>query len=524
MLFRAFRPGRAPSFAATPPRQRSSWRSVFLQQLSAQRSTAALIICTLITALLAVAALNDRVNVAADAAAPQMLPLWWLLGLSGMLAVLLIAIRWLWLDFAKPLTQLKQWLLAMHAGYLSERLPEKVADSFVCINADLNTLANMLEAQSRHAERQLREHTEHITQKTRSLAALYRIAISINTLQNMREVFNTVLKTLEDIFNLDGAMIRLRSENGKMQKAAQTGSVAAAEAAEYIAEDSPFLQDESQSRRIVIPLKYHGSVLGLCCLYLDEETFSGRAELGELFTSVGYHLGIAVVKTRLDERSKRLSIIQDRAWIANELHDSLAQTISSLRFQARVLDQAVRSGSKTAALQELGRLESNIETANNEVRDLIEHFRDTTTVSLQTQNLVSIEQFVRQFRKNNPQIHVFLQKEWTVQSLPATYENEILRIVQEALTNVCKHSNADFVRLLLRDDGDHHRIMVIEDNGRGMTSAAAKAAKGKHFGMDMMLECATRINGRLNIETEPGEGTRIQLRFPYTPADSSPAI
>ena len=519
MPFKTFRLNRSLAFTLLPRRwtRRHGTFLRSLQTLQTQRSTVALIVCVLITAILAFATLYRRSNVAAGVAVPETLPLWWLLGLFGVLIVLLGVVYTLWLDYARPMAQLRKWLLAMHAGYLSERLPKTVPDSFACINADLNTLANMLEAQSWHAERQLREHTRHITQKTRSLAALYRIVASINTLQDMHEVSSNVLKTLEDIFDLDGAVIRLRSKNNGMRRTAMTGVIPAAEAVEYLPEDSRFLHDAPQVRRVVIRLEHHGSVLGVCCLYLDEETFSRRAVLTELFISIGYHLSIAVVKARLDARSKRLSIMQDRAWIAHELHDSLAQTISSLRFQTRVLDQAMHAGDRETARQELENLENNIDLANSEVRNLIEHFRDTSSASLRSQNCRSIAQFVRQFRRNHPRIQVFLQQEWSVQDLPPAYENEILRIVQEAFANAHKHSNANLVRLLLRDDGMHHRLVIIEDNGRGMENTATKTTQEKHFGLDMMLECATRIQGELHIETEADEGTRIQLRFPLSP-------
>ncbi len=523
MLFKTFKLNRESSLAESAPADLTSQRlaqqrSDFLNKPFAQRSIIALVFFALMTVVLAIAAVSSRMNTSAAISLSDALPIWWMYGLSAALAVLFGALYWLWSDFLKPMAQLKQWLLSIHAGNLSARLPESVAANFACINADLNTLATMLETQSRYAERQLREHTEHITQKTRSLAALYRIATSINTLQSMDEVFNNVLKTLEDIFNLDGAMIRLRLENGGMWRVAQTGTVPAIEDIRFMAEDNPFLKDSPKYRRLVIPLKHYGDVLGICCLYLDQETFSRRSVLDELFASVGYHLGMVVVKSRLDEETKRLSIMKERTRIAHELHDSLAQTISSLRFQARVLDQAMHENDEETAWRELEKLENDIESANREVRNLIVHFRDTSPASLHKKSFRSIDEFVRRFRRNHPKIKVFVQKEWAVQDLPVEYENEILRVIQEALANVYKHSGADFVRLLLRDDKDHNYFVMIEDNGCGMENVALTTVKEGHFGLTMMRECAARIKGELVIDTEPGEGTRVKLRFRYPTA------
>jgi two-component system, NarL family, nitrate/nitrite sensor histidine kinase NarX len=93
-------------------------------------------------------------------------------------------------------------------------------------------------------------------------------------------------------------------------------------------------------------------------------------------------------------------------------------------------------------------------------------------------------------------------------------ETEVLRITQEALANVRKHAAAHHVRLLLRSDEQGQFLVMIEDDGCGIEGVAS-GGPGEHIGLDVMKERAARLEGKLRIETEPGEGTRVTLSFQY---------
>jgi len=79
---------------------------------------------------------------------------------------------------------------------------------------------------------------------------------------------------------------------------------------------------------------------------------------------------------------------------------------------------------------------------------------------------------------------------------------------------VRKHSQASNVRILMRQSSDNHYHVLIEDDGIGILVPTTKGQPGEHVGLNIMQERARRINGTVNIESEPGEGTRIELDFP----------
>jgi two-component system nitrate/nitrite sensor histidine kinase NarX len=190
------------------------------------------------------------------------------------------------------------------------------------------------------------------------------------------------------------------------------------------------------------------------------------------------------------------------------LHDSLAQTLASLRLQVRVLDETLHQGDESTTWQQLERIENSLDEANTELRGLIANFRAPSY----DQNLLgSIEKIVSQFR-NETRIKTYLQKEWSNTSLPRENEIQILRIIQEALWNIRKHSEAKTVRIMLRDGINGKCHILIEDDGIGINKQIY-GSPGEHIGLTIMQERASRLGGTLRVESEPGEGTRIVLEL-----------
>ena len=87
------------------------------------------------------------------------------------------------------------------------------------------------------------------------------------------------------------------------------------------------------------------------------------------------------------------------------------------------------------------------------------------------------------------------------------------RIVQESLTNVKKHANAYIVRVLLNRDDDGNIRILIENDGKGFDQTKIQSSAGDHIGLTIMKERAKHLGGELKIESEPDEGTRVELNF-----------
>ncbi len=212
-------------------------------------------------------------------------------------------------------------------------------------------------------------------------------------------------------------------------------------------------------------------------------------------------------QSRLARHSDRLLRFEDRSAIANELHDSLAQSLASLKMQVRVLDDTLRQDNEVAIWKEMENIQAGLDEANIELRELITYFR----LPVDGNGVVSaIEKAVSRFRLTSS-IEAVLQNHWPAVNLPVEYERQVLRIVQEGLANVRKHSGADMVRILLNQAHDARRVL-IEDDGIGMSLTPGEI--DNHFGLSIMQERAGSIGATLQLESEPGDGTRIILTLP----------
>lgn len=456
-----------------------------------------------------------------------------LLALGLVTAVYVIARR----DLQRPLNHVRTWAQQMRSGQLSARLPARSSGEFSDLAKDINNLASKLEALSLDMQHQVKLQTDRIHQKTHSLEILYDVAASINASRDLDDLLTRFLHTLKDVVHAEAATVRMLTDDSQMRLLAHTGLDAEVVAEEALIpvdrclcgkalqqgmvmaqEDTaicskfagrPFFRND-ELEMIAVPLQYRGKVLGVYNLFTREKDLVRREDMQELLTSIGHHLGMAIEKARLDEEANLLSIMEERTRLAHELHDSLAQSLASLRFQVRVLDETLHEGREEALWEELERIENSLDEAYIELRELIAHFR----APMDKRGLIpAVEQAVKRFRRETD-IHTFLQQEWNGATLPADTEMQVLRIIQECLANIRKHSQANTVRVMLKAMPNHEYQVLVEDDGVGMGEPVS-GAPGEHVGLKILQERATRIGGKLRIESEPGEGTRVMLRFRY---------
>lgn len=442
------------------------------------------------------------------------------------------------------MSQLSLWTQKIRAGELSARIPladDSDQDEITELSQDINFVAEMLGSLSRDAELQLQRHTEHIAQKNKSLETLYDVVTSINMTRDIQTLLTHFLHTMTELVGAHAAAVYLEAEKNTCSLIAEIGKDADfnnrhPNLPEHTSEGSDNEENGQQTIPVsiipcpknisdtcfngkplsilVVPLQYRGKMLGVYNLYIDENRFEKRSEYESLFTNIGRHLGIAVEKARLDDETNALNIIRERSSFANELHDSLAQTLASIKYQVRVLDETIHQEDDEATWQELERIETSIDEAHSELRALIAHF----LLPIGEHSLtVSVEQIVERFKHESDDVQVYLQKEWPNTNLPTQVELQVIRIIQEALTNARKHSEAKVVRVWMHGDDNGHYIVLIEDDGIGISERQKQNSEGEHVGLNVMQDRASRIGGTLCIEGEAGEGVQVRLEFDYIP-------
>lgn len=274
------------------------------------------------------------------------------------------------------------------------------------------------------------------------------------------------------------------------------------------------VKDDDRSYYLPLHLQKnnHEFTLGVIRIKLEEKPLSNQHDLTDLFSTLAVQLCNAIEKAKQDQESRRMIIMQERSLIANELHDSLAQTLASLRFQVRVLDETLQPTAEFQSIRGIEQVENSLDEAYSDLRELIAHCR----TPIDKQGLMhAVGKLISRLRKES-NMRILLQKEWDDSDLPPNLEMHIFRIVQEAMNNIRKHSNANNVRLMFRCDshGNHH--ILIENDGQGFEMPKASDHPGKHVGLSIMQERANYLGGDLRIESELDEGTRIELYFTYS--------
>jgi two-component system nitrate/nitrite sensor histidine kinase NarX len=236
-----------------------------------------------------------------------------------------------------------------------------------------------------------------------------------------------------------------------------------------------------------------------------------------LLRATGELIGVVLENARLNRESLHASLTGERQMMANEVHDSLAQSLTYMRMRMSLLHDAIRHGNELRAVKYWGDVDSSLTDAHRRLRELVTYFRSRMDPrGLQQALLDTATTFfdktgvALEFKNGVHELH-----------LPVGREVQVFHIVQEALANVCKHANARRARLTLNHSGDGYEI-VVEDDGVGIAADPAAGDHGDvgHYGIAIMRERARRLGGELMLESAAGAGTRVRLQVPAEQAQT----
>jgi len=453
-----------------------------------------------------------------------------LLVASGFLLTLSI-VALVRVNLLNPLGEIRAWAANLRDGRLTDPIAVPPDRVFSELAEDLNVIGKRMTSSSSAGSPATFSEADLDAD---SLKILYDVVASINTAHSLDDLLTRFMYTLKRITHAHGAAIWVDHNQHQTELGASSGidddlllpdrhefrrclyERAATEGKIWIEQDLDKCEKIAGRRLfeqdgvglVSVPMRYRGRITGVINLFLDAEILERVGDIKPLLNSVAYHLSVAIERYYNDEGNRMHLIREERIRIAHELHDSLAQTIASLRFQVRVLDETLHQGDESTTWQQLERIENSLDEANTELRGLIANFR---APAYQRGLVEAIEQMVSQFR-NETRIRTYIQKDCSASAFPRDTETQILRIIQEALWNIRKHSQAKTVRILLRGANTDFCHILIEDDGIGI-NRQVYGSPGEHVGLTIMRERASKIGGDLRIESEPGEGTRVMLEI-----------
>ncbi|MFJ5551577.1 GAF domain-containing sensor histidine kinase [Streptomyces sp. NPDC093225] len=219
------------------------------------------------------------------------------------------------------------------------------------------------------------------------------------------------------------------------------------------------------------------------------------------------HAAIALTNARLYERSRELTIAEERSRLAHELHDAVSQKLFSLRLTAQAA-AALVDRDPARARDELQQVAALAAEAADELRAAVVELRPA---GLDEDGLVATLRTHVQVLDRAHTAHTTFTCDG-VRALPAAQEEALLRVSQEALHNALRHSGADHVEVTLARRGQG-ALLRVTDDGRGFDPTAVRGA-GRHLGLVSMRDRAAGVGGTLTVHSAPGTGTTIEMEVP----------
>ena len=370
-----------------------------------------------------------------------------------------------------------------------------------------------------------------------SLRALHDVAAVVSQSPALAKALNAVLDRLLDLARADIGAIHLVEEgSGELCLVASRGLSEAFRVRESriprgaclcglslamddplvvddLAEDArlsrPACLDERVGSLVSVPLRSRDRTLGLLTLYAREPR-AFQAIDRTLLSAIGWELGVAVENARWFAAMRESAVAEERAVIAAELHDGIAQSLAYLNVQSARVEQLLQGGETEGARRELDGIREVIRATYEDVRQLLVDFRAAPKEGGAFAS--SLHAHLATFELRN-QIRAELVGEECLQGLAFYPQAEVFRMVQEALANVRKHARASQVRVVCARMPAAWEIRV-EDNGVGCDATRFNDPSGAHLGLRIMRERAARVGGSVRLSSTPGRGTTVMIEVP----------
>ncbi|HDL5995326.1 TPA: nitrate/nitrite two-component system sensor histidine kinase NarQ [Mannheimia haemolytica] len=223
-----------------------------------------------------------------------------------------------------------------------------------------------------------------------------------------------------------------------------------------------------------------------------------------LIQNVSEMIGRSLYVVQMQKQQQQLVLMEERAIIARELHDSLAQSLTFFKIQVSLLKLAKTDEKRNEILTVF---EKALNDAYSQLRELLTTFR----LTIQEANLQqALEKILESLRpKTSAQIR--LSCKLPSHMFNAQQQVHVLQIVREAVINAIKHSQATEINVIAETNDDGEHCLTIQDNGVGL---AAHTQPEGHYGLTIMQERAAELKAEFSIENVESGGVKVQVLLP----------
>lgn len=399
----------------------------------------------------------------------------------------------------------------------------------------LTSARRLIDGLATHATAALERYRllEDIRRSEQAMRALYAVGIEIASSQDVTRVLQQVTTDACRLVGARAAVLCLVNEHDGSLNLVQTAGDASALApagGHRIAEMShvriignapPGCEISAAAPGVLrSQLIFGNGIVGELCVTPSEGVVFSDGDR-ELLGGLADMAAIAIHNSRLLDRERHVAILEERDHIAREMHDTLAQVLGYLHLKAATTRKRLQSGDLERAGDELEEMQDLANEAYVDVREAILGLRETVAPAGGV--IGGLRQYLQKFsRQSGIDVRLDLPPDAGA-SLAPEGEIQLLRVVQEALTNVRKHAEARNATVRIESDHAHLRV-TIEDDGRGFDAGRLEREEGRSFGMRSMRERVERAGGSLSVDSAPGAGTRIVVLLPLSDAGGGPHV
>jgi len=438
-----------------------------------------------------------------------------------------------------PLKSLQQGLRKIESGDFSTRIEVDTLDEFGLVASGFNGMAGKLRTMYDGLEAQVEAKTRHIEAQRSRIQALYEVSAFLASANTIEELSRGFAQRVRKVMGADAVAVRWSDEANQRylmlasdcfpqdMVAEERSLLAGACACGNLKPDArtrviPILSHEAAPMRncvragyesvVSVPVRLQQRLIGEIDLFF-RSPLQLSPDSVELLDALASHLASSLEGLRAAALEREAAVGQERALLARELHDSIAQSLAFLKIQVQLLRNASSKAQAENVQTALHELDAGLRESIADVRELLVHFRTRTN----TDDIEAALQETLQKFKQQTGLPALLEISGEGLPLPADVQVQVLHVVQEALSNVRKHAQATHVNIeVIKGEGWQ---FVVRDNGCGF--AVGQEHGVHHVGTKIMQERAARIEATVTIDSSASQGTVVTLSLPAHPVSGA---
>ncbi|MFI8415732.1 nitrate/nitrite two-component system sensor histidine kinase NarX [Serratia sp. NPDC078593] len=405
-----------------------------------------------------------------------------------------------------PWRQLVTMAIAVGHGDFSQRFAQRGhQDEMASLGGALNTMSDELSAMYQGLEQRVADKTADLQQKNQLLGFLYQSSRQLHTSEPLCSRLTPILNQLQHLTPLRSIRLRLY-ENNSQETFLQLSNHQPLRP-EYCNNPlcSACLNDNEQPQRDSPSLSWSLSdKLGNYGVLMAQNPKPLTDDHKQLMNMLVEQLTSVLAIERQVDHQQQLMLMEERAAIARELHDSIAQSLSCLKMQIACL-QMQSQDLPEASLTLVQQMREELNTAYRQLRELLTTFR----LRLSEPGLLAALQSAVQEFSTRMGINIELDYQLGPRTVPAYQAIHLLQIAREALSNIHKHAQASQVGIQVTNlQGEV--TLTVSDNGRGLPE---NCERPDHYGLIIMRDRAKSLHGRCDIVPRSGGGTEVRVVF-----------